>query len=205
MIGPASNRVIEDGDLISMGLSPTFNGYHGILRRTIRVGEKFTPGQHRFMDAVEGLYHAVMKAAQKAARKNLPSNSIDRAGKKFLERLKLRTLTGKRDTPWEPYTFIHNTGCSECQEGFGAVTPYTDCPLGKRVALMIDIALLGFKGSPDEPLFDILYGVIEDGFWKQGRKVGVYNRLPLDVQPLVGNEDDLDGNVNPYYQPYRSR
>jgi hypothetical protein len=48
-------------------------------------------------------------------------------------RAELRTNGGGMMTPREPYTFIHNTGCSECQEGFGAVTPYTDEPLGRNV------------------------------------------------------------------------
>ncbi len=199
VIGPATTKVIEEGEVVSMGVSPAFNGYHGIIRRTVRAGADFTAAQKEFMSATEGLYHAVMKATIKAAAEGLPSNTIDQAGKAYLEGLKLTTLDGRQITPLEPYTFIHNTGCSECQEGYGAVTPYTDYPLGKQVLLMIDTALLGFE-ERGEPTFEVLYAVVEDAFWKKGRQVGVFNRLPLNVQHLVGNEEPLGENINPYYR-----
>ncbi len=201
VIGPATDKVIAEGEMVSMGLSPTWHGYHGILRRTIRVGADPTPEQRELIEAVEGLYRVVIEATQKAAAENLPTNTIDQAGKAYLEGLQLRTVTGELITPKEPYTFIHNTGCSECQEGFGAVTPHTDYPLADRVALMIDVALMGFE-ERGQAIFPTLYAVVEDGFWKDGADVGVYNRLPLNVQPLVGNLD-IEFAVNPYHQPYQ--
>ncbi|HEY3397816.1 MAG TPA: M24 family metallopeptidase [Armatimonadota bacterium] len=201
VIGPATDRVIEAGEMVSLGISPTWHGYHGILRRTIRVGAAPTPEQRELIAAVEGLYRTVVEAAAKAAAEGFNTNTIDQAGKAYLEGLRLRTVAGELVTPKEPYTFIHNTGCSECQEGFGAVTPHTSYPFAERVAEMIDVALLGFEHR-GEPVFPTLYAVVEDGFWKDGKDFGVYNSLPLDVQPLVG---DLDApyEVNPYYKPYK--
>jgi Xaa-Pro aminopeptidase len=200
VIGPATNRVIQKGDMVSMGVSPTFNGYHGVVRRTFRVGEPMTRGQREFHEAVEGLYSVVMEAVQTAAREELPSNYIDKQGKQYLESLRLRGFNGV-STPIEPYTFIHNTGCSECQEGYGAVTPYTTQPLGNQVTLMIDVALLGFR-QRGKPLFETIYDVIEDAFWKKGREVGVYNRMPLNVEPLVGNTEPLGSSLNPYHKSF---
>ncbi len=197
VIGPATKNRIKEGDFISMGVSPTFNGYHGVVRRTIKVGA-LAKGEREFMEAVERLYRVVMDATRQAAETDLPSNHIDRAGKDYLSKLKLRTVSGAMETPIEPYTFIHNTGCSECQEGYGAVTPHTDRPLGRKVALMIDVALLGFR-ERGRPIFEVPYGVIEDAFWKMDSRVGVYNRLPLSVQDLVGNLDGFE--VNPYHCP----
>ncbi|MBU7003938.1 MAG: M24 family metallopeptidase [Theionarchaea archaeon] len=197
VIGPATNNHIANGDMIALGVSPTFNGYHGVVRRTVKMGE-LTEGQREFLGGVEGLYDVVMKATIEAAEANLPSNHIDRAGKEYLANLKLRTLKGDTRTPLEPYTFIHNTGCSECQEGYGAVTPHTESPLAHRAALMIDVALLGFK-ERGKPIFEVLYGVIEDAFWKMDTRIGVYNTLPLNVQELVGNLQDYERN--PYHCP----
>jgi len=199
VIGPATTKRIEQGDMVSLGLSPTWGGYHGIVRRTVRVGADMTRLQRQFVEGVEGLYHVVMKSTMEAAAKGLPTQFIDRAGKRYLEQLRLTTVDGNDVTPKEPYTFIHNTGCSECQEGFGAVTPYTTEPLGKRVALMIDVALLGFERR-GKPQFECLYAVVEDAFWKNGKRVGVYNRFPLNVQHLVGNERPLGKRVNPYHR-----
>lgn len=203
VIGAASNKVIEKGDVVSLGVSPTFNGYHGISRRTVVAGCDPTLEQKEFIKAVEGLYVVVMEAVREAAGNGLPTNFIDSQGKKYLEKLKLKTLTGEFATPHEPYTFIHNTGCSECQEGYGAVTPYTENPLGDQVALMIDIALLG-SGAHGERLFPVLYAVIEDSFWKKRKEVGVYNRMPLNVQHLVGNTEPLSGNINPFHKEFQA-
>lgn len=202
VIGPATNKVINRGEMVSMGVSPTFNGYHGVIRRTFKVGEPLTEGQREFHEAVEGLYKVVMDAVRTAARDDLSSNYIDHQGKRYLESLRLRGYDGL-SIPIEPYTFVHNTGCSECQEGYGAVTPYTMEPLGNQVALMVDVALLGFR-QRKKPLFDTLYDVIEDAFWKKGKEVGVYNRFPLNVEHLVGNMEPLGSNVNPYHRRFVS-
>jgi len=201
VIGPATNKVIKKGEIVSLGLSPTFNGYHGVIRRTVRAGLDPTPEQREFIKAVEDLYVVVMDAVKEAAEKDLPSNYIDQQGKKFLENLKLKTLKGDLATPHEPYTFIHNMGCSECQEGYGAVTPYTTNPLGKQVGLAIDVALVGFD-EHGNLIFPVRYAVVEDAFWKKGSNVGVYNKLPLNVQHLVGNLEPVGDNVNPYHKEF---
>lgn len=203
LLGPATNRVIGEGEFVSMGVSPTFNGYHGIMRRTVKAGADWDKEEKAFMIMLEGLYHAVMKAVKEASEKGLPSNFIDKKGKEYLEKTKIKDKRGRLLTPREPYTFIHNTGCSECQEGYGAVTPYTDEPLGENIALMIDVAFMGFDDK-GELVFPVEYAVIEDGFWKCGKKIGVYNRMPLNVQEFAGKEIPSipKGKTNPYYRKF---
>ena len=202
VLGPATHRVIRKGEFVSLGLSPTFNGYHGIVRRTVKAGMEWTRREKEFMDALEGLYHTVIRAAAEAARRDLPSLAIDRKGKEYLSRTKVRDRRSRRLTPREPYTFIHNTGCSECQEGYGAVTPYSENRLARNAALMIDVAFMGFDEN-NRLVFPIEYTVIEDAFWKKGKEIGVYNRMPLVVQDLVGRDfaDIPDDRINPYYRP----
>jgi Xaa-Pro aminopeptidase len=202
VLGPATNRVIKRGEFVSLGLSPTFNGYHGIMRRTVKVETGWTKQDKAFLNALEGLYHVVIRAAAEAASKDLPSFMIDRKGKKYLENTKVRDKRGRRLTPREPYTFIHNTGCSECQEGYGAVTPYSENRLARNAALMIDVAFMGFD-EQHELVFPVEYAVIEDSFWKKGKEIGVYNRIPLAVQDLAGKglADVPEGRINPYYKP----
>jgi len=202
VIGPATNKVIRRGEIVSLGVSPTFNGYHGVIRRTVRAGVKPDAKQEKFIKAVEGLYITVMEATKRAAKENLPSNYIDQEGKKYLEKLKVEALDGKLRSPHEPYTFIHNMGCSECQEGYGAVTPFTKNPLGNQVALALDAALVGFE-KRGRPIFPVLYAVVEDAFWKKGSEIGVYNKLPLNVQHLVGNTEPIGDNINPYHREFK--
>jgi hypothetical protein len=171
------------------------------MRRTVKAGAAWTDSERKFMAALEGLYHTVIKASLEAARSGLPSSVIDQKGKAYLAKTKLADKYGRRLTPREPYTFIHNTGCSECQEGFGAVTPYTHEPLGKNAALMIDVAFMGFDEKKDL-IFPVEYAVIEDSFWKKGREIGVYNQMPLCVQDFVGKDIAKipQDRINPYYR-----
>jgi len=202
VIGPATNKVIQEGEIVSLGASPTFKGYHGVVRRTVRAGKVPDSRQRKFIEGVEGLYVVVMDALKKAAKEDLPSKYVDQQGKKYLETLELEDLGGRPLTPHEPYTFVHNMGCSECQEGYGAVTPRTENPLGNQVSLAIDVALVGFE-ERGKPLFPVLYAVVEDAFWKKGPEIGVYNRLPLNVQHLVGNTEPLGSNINQYPREFK--
>jgi Xaa-Pro aminopeptidase len=202
VLGPATNRKINKGEFVSMGISPTFNGYHGIMRRTVKVGKDWAEEEKAFIDALEGLYGVVIGATQEAAEKDLPSNFIDKKGKEYLEKTKLKDKHGRLLSPREPYTFLHNTGCSECQEGYGAVTPFSEEPLGKNVAMMIDVAFMGSYEEGDL-VFPLEYAVIEDSLWKQGNKIGVYNQMPLNVQEFVGKEIHAipKEKINPYFKP----
>ncbi|MBM4047742.1 MAG: aminopeptidase P family protein, partial [Planctomycetes bacterium] len=96
VIASASNKRIRDGEMVALGVSPTLNGYHGIVRRTVKVGKKpYNRGQKILMDAVEGLYRTVMDATIKAAKEGLPSNTIDQAGRAYLKKIRIQTLDGK--------------------------------------------------------------------------------------------------------------
>jgi len=202
LIGPATNKIIKKGEIVSLGVGPTFNGYNGVIRRTVRVGAKPTPEQRQFIRAVEELYVVVMEAVMVAAKDNLPSNYIDKQGRDYLQKLKLRTIKEGLVSPHETYSFIHNTGCSECQEGYGVVSFCTERPLGNKVALMIDVALTGFN-EQGEQMFSVPYAVVENAFWKSGQTVGVYNKLSLNVQHLVGSTEQIEEKLSPYEKEFR--
>ena len=74
--------------------------------------------------------------------------------------------------------------------------------MAKNAALMIDVAFMGFD-EKHELVFPIEYAVIEDSFWKRAKDIGVYNRVPLAVQDLVGKDlsDIPEGRINLYYKP----
>ena len=198
-IGPATDKVIESGDVVSLGVCPTWHGYHGCVGRTVRAGKDFSKEQRAFVEAAEGLYRTVWAATEKAAAKGLPINTIDAAGRTFLAGTPLEDLKGKPRALREACSFIHNTGCSACQEGFGAVTGWVHAALGKRLSLAIECGLMGFD-KPGRPLFAVPYALLGDAFWKDGKKVGVYTRTPLDAQGLVGNEKPVPKkDVHPYH------
>jgi Xaa-Pro aminopeptidase len=183
VIGPATDKVIERGDVVSLGVSPTWHGYHGIVRRTVRAGVDFSAEQRTFVEAVEGLHNAVWEAMIEAAAKDLPAKHTDDAGKAYLARTKLKNVKGVMVGLKEPYSYFHNAGCSEAQEGYGAVTGAFEGPFGNRVSLMLDCALLGFE-EHGKPIFSCLYAVVESSTWKNGKKVGIYNRWSAMTSPF---------------------
>lgn len=118
-----------------------------------------------------------------AVAKDLPAKYTDDAGKTYLARTKLKNLKGKLVSLKEPYSHFHNAGCSESQEGYGAVTSELKGPFGK-------------------PIFPCLYAVVESSTWKNGRKVGLYNKIPIYAQEWADNEKPIGKrDINPYCRP----
>ena len=90
----------------------------------------------------------------------------------------------------KPYTGTHNSGYTECQEFFGAITLESENPLGHNIVTMLDVALRGSGNHWNDvviPGFDYL--VIENTLLKYGKEVEVVTNLPINVQKLVGNAD----------------
>ncbi len=87
----------------------------------------------------------------------------------------------------KPYTGTHNSGYTECQEFYGAITEGSDKPLGRQIVTMLDVALRGIGNSSNDVLIPNLdYIVIEDTIGKMGDQVEDFNEnLPKNVQQLV--------------------
>jgi len=87
----------------------------------------------------------------------------------------------------KPYTGTHNSGYTECQEFFGAITLDSHEPLGRQIVTMLDVALRGIGDRWNDviiPGFD--YCVVENTLGKYGPKVERLTRLPVNVQHLLG-------------------
>ena len=86
----------------------------------------------------------------------------------------------------KPYTGTHNSGYTECQEFYGAITLESEEPLGRQIVTMLDVALRGIGDYWDDvrlPGFDYL--VVENTLGKFGKTVETLNKLPVNVQKLV--------------------
>ena len=87
----------------------------------------------------------------------------------------------------KPYTGTHNSGYTECQEFFGAITLDSHEPLGRQIVTMLDVALRGIGDHFDDlviPGFD--YCVVENTLGKYGPRVDCLTRVPVHCQDLVG-------------------
>jgi Xaa-Pro aminopeptidase len=194
LIGPALNRIIREGDWVHLGVAPKRDGLNACVRRSVIAVDataKVTAEQRYWFDLVEGAYHVGLDKFIEIAEKALPARLQEQAlvdyfaarsaevSARIGKRIELETL--------KPYTGTHNSGYTECQEFFGAITLDSTAPLGRQIVTMLDVALRGFGDSWHDviiPNFDYL--VIENTLAKRGAQVEVLTRTPINVQHLIG-------------------
>ncbi|MCM8759017.1 MAG: M24 family metallopeptidase [Candidatus Omnitrophica bacterium] len=197
LIGKALNRVIRKGDYVHLGVAPKRDGLNSCVRRSVIAVEdpsEVTEEQKYWFNLVEEAYRIGFEKYCEVAEKNLPAylqekalvdyfaSKSDEVSRKIGKKINLEKL--------KPYTGTHNAGYTECQEFYGAITLSSKEPLGHQIVTMLDVALRGIGDMWDDvviPGFD--YIVVENTLGKFGRRVEVLNKLPINVQSLVGNPE----------------
>jgi Xaa-Pro aminopeptidase len=141
IIGRATNRVIEDGDLVMLGASPRYEGYTSALGRTVVAGTS-TPEQDEFLDRCAHA-HAL---AVSALRCGAPAASVDLAAREYLASVGLGE--------YHAYGVGHGIGLSECLE-WKTATRVSDYDLPAGIAIMLDVGLAAhptfFGGRHEDP------------------------------------------------------
>ena len=205
LIGKALNRPINKGDYVHLGVAPKRDGLNSCVRRSVIAVEdpsEVTEEQKYWFDLVEGAYKVGYEKYVEVAEKGLPAKLQEQAlvdyfkgkseevAKKIGKKIKLENL--------KPYTGTHNAGYTECQEFYGAITLNSHDPLGEQIVTMLDVALRGYGDRWHDviiPGFDFL--VVENTLGKFGKKVETLNKLPVNVQELVGTTAGTAGGGNP--------
>ncbi len=175
VIGPATNRIIREGELVQIGISPSFVGYKGVCRRAFVMGKRNAQQEEYFRVMNEG-YRKAEAAIYKTAEENLPSNYIDLEARNFFD---TQTIDGVNAKSLHFYSTCHGTGLTECNEKM-VITPTKTTLYGENVGIMLD---LGVYGHPNT---DICGGCVEDAYIKRGNRAEKFSDLPVDVQDLVG-------------------
>lgn len=142
VIGRASNRRIESGDLVMLGASPRVDGYTSAVGRMIVAGTP-TPDQLEFLD--HGT-HAFELATQQLVAGG-PAREVDLAARRYLESVGLGT--------YHAYGVGHGIGLSECAE-WKTATPQSDYDIPRGIAMMIDVGIFShpqFHGARHEEPF----------------------------------------------------
>lgn len=194
LIGRALNRPVQPGDWVHIGVAPKRDGLNSCLRRSLIAVDnpsKVTADQKYWFEMVEGAYQVGYDAYVEVAQKGLPAKlqeqalvdyfaaRSDEVSKRIGKRVELEML--------KPYTGTHNSGYTECQEFYGAITLESNEPLGNQIVTMLDVALRGIGNMWNDvilPGFD--YCVVESTLGKFGKKVECFNKVPVNVQALVG-------------------
>lgn len=175
VIGPASNRMINEGELVQIGISPSYEGYKGVCRRTFVMGERNSLQKKYFSIMNEGFKRAE-KAIYEVAENNLPSNIIDLAARDYFNTQSIEGIN-MRSTHF--YSTCHGTGLTECLEPM-VITPTKTERYGENVGIMLD---LGCYGHPNK---EICGGCVENAYLKRGQTIQCCTDIPVDVQELVG-------------------
>jgi Xaa-Pro aminopeptidase len=194
LIGPALNRRINEGDWVHLGVAPKRDGLTACIRRSVIATDspqKITPEQKYWFDLVEEAYGVGERAYREVAGRQLPARIQEQALVDFFAQRsdEISKRIGRKINlaTQKPYTGTHNSGYTECQEFFGAITLDSYDPLGTRIVTMLDVALRGIGDRWNDvviPGFD--FCVVENTLGKYGERVETLTRLPIHAQNLVG-------------------
>ena len=194
IVGRAMNRKINEGDVVMLGVGPKRDGLTSCERCSVVCvdnSSKMTAEQKYWFDFVEGAYNVGLDAYIKVAENNMPAKlqeqalvdyfaaHSDEVSKRYGKRINMVNL--------KPYTGTHNSGYTECQEFYGAITLNSNEPLGNRIVTMLDVAVRGYSRDWNDVVIPGLdYILVEKTLGKFGNRVEVLNKLPVNVQHLVG-------------------
>lgn len=175
VIGPASNKVILDGENVLLACSPSFRGYKGVARRNVIMGKR-TALQKEFFDVMNEAYRRAEVELEKVVQNDLPTNRIDLAAREYFAS---REVGGRNMKPYHLYSTGHGTGLTECLEQM-VIHPLVESHYGENVGIMLDLGVFGYPND------EICGACVEGAYFKRGRELLHLTDLPVDVQHLLG-------------------
>lgn len=194
IVGKALNHVIREGDFVHVGVGPAMDGLTACERCSVVCtgpNGQLTEPQKYWLDFVDEAYKVGLDAYINVAENDLPARLQEQALVDYFEARRdevSRRIGRPIDLAMlKPYTGTHNSGYTECQEFYGAITLNSNEPLGRQIVMMLDVAARGFGSTWNDvviPEFD--YVLVEKTLGKFGRHVEVFNDLPIRLQHLVG-------------------
>jgi Xaa-Pro aminopeptidase len=169
VIGGATQKLIEEGDLVEVSLSIRYEGLSACAGRTVGAG--------RLSEGKQKLIQTCVEAYEKASAKiafGAPAKEVDLTCRQYLRQHGFENM----------YSAVHGTGWTECMEFSGAETQYSKNTFPKGIALQLDIGVFGVPafGLPAEEV-----GLRLEDLWIVDH-AGQVERLtanPVDAGPLV--------------------
>lgn len=194
LIGPALNRPINAGDWVHLGVAPKRDGLTACIRRSVIAldsSRKINGEQKYWFDLVEEAYQVGERSYREVASQKLPARIQEQSLVDFFaqrsDEISKRIGRNIDLAAQKPYTGTHNSGYTECQEFFGAITLDSFDPLGDRIVTMLDVALRGIGDRWNDvviPGFD--FCVVENTLGKYGPRVETLTKVPIHAQDLLG-------------------
>ncbi len=193
LIGKALNRPIREGDMVHLGVAPKRDGLNACERLSVVCAgspQAVSAEQRFWFDFVEEAYRVGLDSYRRVARENLPARVQEQALVDYFasREAEVSARIGRAVdlVRQKPYTGTHNSGYTECQEFYGAITLDSREPLGRRIVTMLDVAIRGVGNRWDDVIIPGLdYLVVERTLGKDGPEVEVLTKLPVNVQHMV--------------------
>lgn len=194
LIGKALNRPIREGDYVHLGVAPERDGLNACERCSVIAVDdprKVTSEQRYWFELVEDAYRVGFDAFVDVAAHGKPAYLQEKALVDYFAG-RAGEVSERVGRPVDlarqkPYTGTHNSGYTECQEFFGAITLDSTEPLGRQIVMMLDVALRGVGSRWDDVVIPGLdYVVVEKTLGKFGPRVETLTKLPINLQHLVG-------------------
>lgn len=193
LIGKALNRSVNLGDFVHLGVGTKRDGLNACIRRSVICAPApadVAEEQRYWFELLEGAYDVGFQKYLDVALRGLPAKLQEQAIVDYFtahaDEVSRRVGKPVALDQLKPYTGTHNSGYTECQEFFGAITLESEEPLGNQIVTMLDVALRGIGDNWDDviiPGFDFL--VVENTLGKFGPTVETLTTLPNNVQHLV--------------------
>lgn len=142
VVPTATNRVMQDGELVMIGIAPRVNGYAGTVGDILPVRGTYTPRQKELINHLR----ETMRLTQALLKPGMTGRELDVPGRKYFEK------HGLMDYLVCP--FVHSIGLMEAESPFFG--PNGDFVLVPGMTVMVDIS---FFGHPE-----LHGGRIETGF-----------------------------------------
>ncbi len=129
VVPTATNKVMENGEMVMLGIAPRVNGYAGTFGHTVPVSGVYTPEQRKcLIDMIE-----VMKVTKSMLKIGNTGRQIDAEGRKLYEKggyLKYMVCP-----------FAHTMGLMEAEAPFFG--PNSDDVLQKNMIVNVDVSFFG--------------------------------------------------------------
>ncbi len=129
VVPTATNKVMESGEMVMLGLAPRYNGYAGVFGETLPVSGEFTQSQKDILNIVRETY----RATKDMLKPGLCGREIDVPGRKIYEKHGL--------TDYIVCPFLHTIGLMEAERPFFG--PTSEDILVPGMTVSIDISLFG--------------------------------------------------------------
>ncbi len=129
VVPTATDKIMEEGEMVMLGIAPRINGYAGTFGHTIPVSGAYTPEQRKcLVDMIE-----VMKVTKSMLRIGMSGREIDAEGRKLYDKggyLKYIVCP-----------FAHTMGLMEAEAPFFG--PNSDDIIEKNMIVNVDVSFFG--------------------------------------------------------------